>query len=83
MSTIVEAKWKLTNGLNMDKGEFTKSFDIAILAIEKILFGPTDAGKHQELYIFKKYPIFVKDDNQHWYKKHSMQLRLRYWVKIH
>ena len=41
----------------MDKGEFTKSFDIAILAIEKILFGPIDASKHQELYIFKKYPI--------------------------
>ena len=45
LSTLIEATWKFTNGLHMDKGQFEKSFDTALLAIEKIIFGPADEGK--------------------------------------
>lgn len=49
LSTLIEATWKFTDGLNMDKGEFTKSFDDAMLAIEKIFFGPADEGRQSTL----------------------------------
>ena len=53
LSTLVEATWKFTDNLYMDKGQFTKSFDAAILSIEKIFFGPADEGKNHYLQFFK------------------------------
>lgn len=49
LSTLVEATWKFTDNLYMDKGQFTKSFDAAILSIENIFFGPADEGRQSTL----------------------------------